>query len=554
MGKAAAALADLAEEFWAWRTATAPDSHDDLTRVERPPGWRADWSADAIAGRRRMLRIFSERYCGVDLSREPVAVRVDGCLLGSALARVRWELDLVRAWQRNPCFYLDQSLGPAHNLLLPPPPFSSDRATAIVGHLERVPAVLGQARQNLAGHLAAPFARAAMEQLAGLGGQLGTAMAALAPLLPARHAAALPAATRSAAAAAAAFRAWLGGQLPAAAESAATGPESLAFFLHRVALLPYPAERLRAMARQEWNRAVAAEAVLRRRHRGALPAALIPSASEEIARQHRDELGVRRFYAEQGILSQPGTLRHYRFAAMPPYLKPLAWLGPSDDLTSPARAGEDALRYISEPAPGLPYFQRAKALDPRTAIVHEGVHAQQLALSWRHPHPARRRYYDSAPNEGIAFYNEELMLQAGLFDDSPASAEFIVSSQALRALRVEIDIGLALGDLTLQQAAGQLATAVPVDRQTAWEEAVFFAGNPGQGLSYQAGKLQILDLLAAACRRGGAFDLRDFHDRLWREGNVPLALQRWELLGRRDHLEEAERLAAAHAAAEVPQP
>ncbi len=82
---------------------------------------------------------------------------------------------------------------------------------------------------------------------------------------------------------------------------------------------------------------------------------------------------------------------------------------------------------------------------------------------------------------------------------------------------------------------------------------MFFAGNPGQGLSYQAGKLQILDLLAAACRRG-AFDLRESHDRLWREGNVPLALQRWEVLGRRDHLEEAERLAAAHAAAEVPPP
>jgi hypothetical protein len=213
-----------------------------------------------------------------------------------------------------------------------------------------------------------------------------------------------------------------------------------------------------------------------------------------------------------------------------------------------------ALRYIREPAPGLPYFQRATALDPRTAIVHEGVHAQQLALSWRHPDPARRRYYDSAPNEGIAFYNEELMLQAGLFNDAPASAEFIVSSQGLRALRVEIDIGLALGDLTLEQAAGRLATAVPMDRQSAWEEAVFFASNPGQGLAYQAGKLQVLDLLAVACRRGGAFDLREFHDRLWREGNVPLALQRWELLGRRDHLEEAERLAAAHAAAEVPPP
>jgi uncharacterized protein (DUF885 family) len=53
-----------------------------------------------------------------------------------------------------------------------------------------------------------------------------------------------------------------------------------------------------------------------------------------------------------------------------------------------------------------------------------------------------------------------------------------------------------------------------------------------------------MDLLATATRRlGDRFDLQEFHDRLWREGNVPLSLQRWELLGLRDHLDEADRLA-----------
>jgi hypothetical protein len=253
---------------------------------------------------------------------------------------------------------------------------------------------------------------------------------------------------------------------------------------------------------------------------------------------------VRRFYVERGILSQPDTLRHYRFGAMPAYLAPLTALGVSHYAGRPGHPDGDAIHYAVDPAPDLPYFRLAETRDPRAAIVHEGVHAQQLALSWAHPNPARRRFYDSVPNEGIAFYNEELMLLAGLFDDAPDTAEFVCNAMRLRALRVEVDVALAIGERGIAEVADLLAEAVPMDRETAWEEASFFAGNPGQGLSYLTGKLQIRNLLAEFRRRGGG-DLQGFHDRLWREGNVPLALQRWELLGLTDHLEEADRLAAA---------
>jgi uncharacterized protein (DUF885 family) len=135
------------------------------------------------------------------------------------------------------------------------------------------------------------------------------------------------------------------------------------------------------------------------------------------------------------------------------------------------------------------------------------------------------------------------MLAFGLFDDAPARAEFIVNCQRLRGLRAAIDIGLALGDYTVEQTAERLADAVRMDLGTAWQEAAFFASNPGQGLSYQIGKLQILELLADRARdQGDSFDLQEYHDRLSREGNLPLVLQRWELLGRRDQLDAADRL------------
>ena len=124
---------------------------------------------------------------------------------------------------------------------------------------------------------------------------------------------------------------------------------------------------------------------------------------------------------------------------MPPYVEPLADLGVPDDLTSPGRRGQDARHYIPPPSPRLGYFALSMAKDPRPIIVHEGIpgHYLQLARSWVNEDAIRRHYYDAGANEGIGFYAEEMLLQAGLFDDSPRTREIIYNFMRLRALRVE---------------------------------------------------------------------------------------------------------------------
>jgi len=236
-------------------------------------------------------------------------------------------------------------------------------------------------------------------------------------------------------------------------------------------------------------------------------------------------------------------MRRYTWQAMPPYMKPLEGTGEADDFTGPTRLKEDCVRYIDPPSADLGYFALADAKDPRTGIVHEGVpgHYFQLALSWAHPDPIRRHYYDSGANEGIGFYAEEMMLQAGLFDDSPRTREIIYNFMRLRALRVEVDVKLALGTFTIAQAAYYLAQRVPMDKKTAEAEAALFATDPGQAISYQIGKSQILHFLAdAKLAQGEKFNLRAFHDFLWRNGNVPIALQRWEYLAEDDDLRAIE--------------
>jgi uncharacterized protein (DUF885 family) len=223
---------------------------------------------------------------------------------------------------------------------------------------------------------------------------------------------------------------------------------------------------------------------------------------------------------------------------MPSYLLPLRGLGVTDDLTSPSRLDQDGISYVPEPAADLPYFYRAMAYDPRALIAHEGMHYYQLARSWAQPNAIRRHYYDSGPNEGTGFYAEEMLLQAGLFDDSPHTREIIYNFMRLRAVRVDVDVRLALGELDIDGAATDLAARVPMDAATAREEASMFASEPGQAITYQVGKLQILRFLADARHaQGDRFSLRAFHDALWICGNVPIALQRWEATGARDEIE-----------------
>jgi uncharacterized protein (DUF885 family) len=239
-------------------------------------------------------------------------------------------------------------------------------------------------------------------------------------------------------------------------------------------------------------------------------------------------------------MSVPDWLQHYINKKVPDHIAPLAYMGVGDDLTSETRLNEDAVSYIPEPRPDLSYFRLATAKDPRPIIVHEGApgHYFQMALSWRNPNPVRRRYVDSGANEGIAFYVEELLQQFGLFDDRPHTREIIYNFMRLRALRVEVDIQLALGNFSIEQAGQFLAKTVPMDEATAIDEAGFFAYNPGQAITYQIGKLQVIKFLSdAKIQLGDRFNLRSFHDYLMVNGNVPIALLRWEYLGLQDEIE-----------------
>jgi uncharacterized protein (DUF885 family) len=537
-------LGDFARDFWAWRAAEQPVSPDDVNRIERPAGWVPNWSRVAVQHYRQQLEEFQAKWRTLDSSAWSVPRQVDYRLMGSALARVRWELDFTRSWQRNPEFYIDQTIGAYFELLLPPPPFDAERTQHIIATLNSIPGTVEDAKRNLT-EPAAPFTRLALAQFSEIRPRFVKSIQELKPSLPSSASGDVDAVTERAVTALESFRNWLSQRLPAMSGKTAIGRESYVFFLKNVALIPITPEQLLSMGHQEWARSVASQTYEEHRNRDVPQLPLFKNEAEQIAAEEKDELAVRRYLESKSLLTVPDWVQHYRFLPMPGYLAALGGPGEADDFTGPNRLKENSTRYIDPPSLSLGYFASSMVKAPRPLIVHEGVpgHYFQLALGWANSDAIRRHYYDSGANEGLGFYAEEMMLHAGLFDDSPRTREIIWNFMRLRALRVEVDVKLALGKFTIDQAAEYLKNTVPMDSETAHAEAAGFASAPGQAISYEIGKLLIYDFLASAQRqKGDTFNLRAFHDFLWQNGNVPITLQRWEYLGLRDEIDALDQL------------
>jgi uncharacterized protein (DUF885 family) len=537
----ASALQQLSSDFWEWRASEQPFSFDDIPRIDRPEGWAADWSSSTIAKRRNQLAGFERRYkeLGRVVEDRPRADAVDYLLVGSAIARARWELDYVRGWQRNPWFYLDQTLASVFVSLTQPPPFDEARSAEIVRRVQAIPQIIADGEANLKDP-AGPLAQLSIHQLNDIRPRLEEMARELKPQLTIGSAAQLNAAVQAAILALEGYRAWLEQRLPAMSSNVAVGRDNYIFFLKHVALVPYTPEQLLTMGRQEWERAVAFEAYEKNRNAGLLQLPLAKDQATQMAREERQEQEIRNFLAEKNILTVPAWVQHYRNLPFPDYLAPLAAFGVADDLTGPTRLKDQATSYIKTPSPDRGYFDLSTARDPRGIIVHEGMpgHYFQKVMSWTNEDPIRRHYYDSGANEGIGFYAEEMMLQAGLFEDSPRTREIIYNFMRFRALRVEVEVKLSTGEFTIEQAADYFVKIAPLDRATAIEDATFYASIPGVGISYQTGKLQIMKLLAEArLAQGEKFNLREFHDFVWKNGNAPIALLRYEYLGKTDEIE-----------------
>lgn len=159
---------------------------------------------------------------------------------------------------------------------------------------------------------------------------------------------------------------------------------------------------------------------------------------------------------------------------------------------------------------------------------HEGIpgHHMQLAISQELTGIPKFRKYGgfTAYTEGWGLYSEFLPKEMGFYED-PYSDFGRLAMELWRAARLVVDTGLHEKQWTRQEAIDYLLENTPNPEGDCRKAIERYIVMPGQATAYKIGMMKILELREGARERlGDAFDIRDFHDVVLRDGPVPLQI------------------------------
>ncbi len=191
--------------------------------------------------------------------------------------------------------------------------------------------------------------------------------------------------------------------------------------------------------------------------------------------------------------------------------------GPSEDGTRPG------IFYVN--TFDLP---TRKTWDSEDLFLHEAIpgHHFQIAIQQELTGiPKFRRFGgDTAYAEGWGLYSETLGKQLGVFTD-PYMYFGGLQGELWRAIRLVVDTGLHDKGWTRAEVIKYMRDNSAVSETDAIAEAERYMAIPGQALAYKMGQLKITELSARASKAlGSAFDIREFHDQILKDGSLPLSV------------------------------
>ena len=517
---------------------SASDEYQELVRLFQE--WRAfqaplfdngvpDYTAKAMAEQERGLEPFRRRLASIDRSRWPIPRQVDYELVRAEMNGLDFDHRVLRPWSRNPGFYrlvfpsetdVPRREGPVHagaiELWQYRLPLPLEEVEKLESKLGAIPAILEQAKINLVGEardlwgLGIRAKRAESEALASLIETLRERQPVLAPTAErAREA------TED-------FGRWLEEKYPSVTGPSGVGIENYDWYLRNVHLVPYDWKAQKVLLERELGRAWAHLKLVENRNRR-LPALDMP----------RDEAEHQRRFHE-AVSEMIGFLRDEEILTV------------HDDMDPALRV---RIGRFSPPGPRMDFFTNVDYRDSLAMRTH-GTHWFDFARMEREPHesPIRRapslyNLWDSRA-EGFATGFEEILLQAGLFDERPRAQELIYVMLANRAARAIGDLEMHANRMTLEEAVEYAVRWtprgwLPKEGATVWFDEELYLQQPGYGTSYVVGKVHIEKLLADRAQKlGEDFRLRAFFDEFLASGVIPVSLIRWEMTGLDDEMHQ----------------
>lgn len=159
-------------------------------------------------------------------------------------------------------------------------------------------------------------------------------------------------------------------------------------------------------------------------------------------------------------------------------------------------------------------------------FLHEAIpgHHYQISLQQENEQlPKFRRFaWYGAYGEGWALYCESLGKELGLYAD-PYQYMGALGDEIHRAIRLVVDVGMHLKDMTREEAIKYMMENEAIDEQGATAEIERYMALPGQALSYKIGALKIRELRDKYTKQmGDNFKLSQFHDEFLKDGCMPL--------------------------------
>jgi len=544
----AAPIATLGLALPAAAVAQAPTGHAQL--VSLFSDWRAfvhpqivrgvpDYSATAMAAKAARLGEFQARLKAIDPSGWSVADRDDYRMVEAEMNGLDFFLRVLKPWARDPGFYqtifAEMSDVPAHEGPSAEPnidlfrykyPLSRSDDAKLTELLTAIPAILEAAKSNLAESQAHDLwaygdrafneqaeALAALEagklQLNDLEGRRIVSLAGASPRLRT--------AVHNARVATAQFADWVRSEAPKRTGQSGVGKDNYNWYLKHVLLSPYDYDQQVTILERELDRSLASLRLEEARNRNAPPIALL---NDPVAYRRMAEAREARFY---DLLTGAG------FIPDKPYYRS-ALFGQLGDYTPPEQRN---------------FFTHVTALDPLPLSSHQ-FHWVELARLKNEPHPSPIR--DTPPllniyadrSEGFATAMEEILMQAGLYDDEPHGRELVWIMLANRAARGLASLRVQANQLDLAQAGKFHARwtprgwSDPNSRLVGFEQLLYLR-QPGYGPSYIIGKVQMDELLAiqshAAEMNGRPFVLSDAMGRILGAGIMQPSLIKNEIGG-----------------------
>jgi len=477
---------------------------------------RPDYSEPAMTAKVAGLSTFKHRLAAIDTKGWTASQRGDYRLVEAEMNGLDFFLRVLNPWARDPGFYqtvfAEMSDVPAHEGPSAEPnidlhdftyPLSADDDARLTELLGAVPALLSDARRNLAASQAhelwAYGDRAFNEQAEVLekleaGTLVMNDLGGKRPASLAGASRALRAAVRDARSATADFARWIKAEAPRRTGPSGVGKANYNWYLKHVLLSRYDFDAQTVLLQRELDRSLASLRLEEVRNRAAPP---IPEISDPAAYRRMAEARTDKLYR---LLVDAG------FIADRPYYR-AALAAQTGDYTPPAERN---------------FFTHVTALDPLPLSSHQ-THWIELARLRHEPHPSPIRQRPPLFNifedrsEGWATAMEEILMQAGLYDDIPHGRELVWVMLANRAARGLASLRVQANEIGLDEAGKFHAAWTPrgwsdANSRLVGFEQLLYLRQPGYGPSYIVGKAEFDHLLAVESHRAEQ-ELRPFVNR-----------------------------------------